>query len=104
MLETVQETAELMGLKELPKQVFNIVNNHNTVNVFDQLLGALLAAGPSEVDASALPAVEDVTNVPSGRAAMYVVAPTPPSTAVCDMERCSTSIDPDTAEAVDGCP
>lgn len=64
VLETVQETAELMGLKKLPDQVFVQVNA-NQVNVFDQLLGALLASpGPARAadpGEAAPPAVADVT-------------------------------------------
>lgn len=37
-----KQIALLHGLHELPKQVFNVQVNHNTVNVFDQVLKAVL--------------------------------------------------------------
>lgn len=45
--------ARLHGLEELPAQVFNLQVNNNTVNVFDQLLAAVLGV-PAQ---PALPAI-----------------------------------------------
>lgn len=71
--ENWKQIALLHGLHELPKQVFNIQVNNNTVNVFEQVLKAVL--GAQDDDAASVGSVAAADGVADGGSTVVVVPP-----------------------------
>lgn len=70
VLDTVRESAELLGLKELAAQVFNLNVNSNTVNMFDRFMLEMLNGSqgtlPGVTDQAQGSAVDDAPGVGAG--------------------------------------